>query len=213
MTRWPLVIVACVLATALGWWASSFTRSTSEISVPEIAGNVFSDPLALSEFDLIDHNENAFGLSDIKDQWTFLMIGYTYCPDVCPLALVEFDKVQKGLTSAGVDQGVQYVFVSVDPGRDSPERLREYVGYFNPKIMGASGSDEALSQFTRQLNLLYIIEKEDEEEKDYTVSHSSSVVLIDPQARFHAVFTPPVTAQAIEEGFKKILRRWDALNS
>ena len=212
MTRWPLIFVACVLAITLGWWASDAMRSTAEISIPDIAGNVYTEPVMLNEFDLIYHNQQKFSLEDFKDQWTFVMIGYTYCPDICPLTLFEFDKLQKGLASSGVDEGVRYVFISVDPARDSPQRLQEYVEYFNPKIMGASGSDEAIAEFTRQLNMVYFLEKEDKGDKDYLVSHSSTVALIDPEARFHAVFTPPLSAQAIEEGFKKILRRWEALN-
>lgn len=209
MTRWPFVAAACALAVAAGWWAGAVTRTVERASTPEIAGVVYPQPAALDEFGLVDHHGRRFDLKRLKGWWTFALIGYTHCPDVCPTTLIELGKTQRMLSADGLNEGVRYVFVSVDPARDPPERLREYVGYFHEDILGATGSDHAIADFAAQLNLAYFVAREDEADRDYPVSHSSSVALIDPQGRYHAVFTPPLDAQRVEEGFRKILKRWE----
>jgi protein SCO1/2 len=87
--------------------------------------------------------------------------------------------------------------------------LREYTQYFNPTFVGVTGSNEALTGFAQQLGMLFFPVTEDQEDENYTVDHSSTVALIDPLARLHAVFSAPHSAAAIEEGLRKILKRWD----
>jgi len=174
---------------------------------PSIAGFVYPEPRAISPFRLTDHNGKPFDLDALKGKWSFVYFGYTYCPDVCPTTLAELSRTRKLLEEAGLDGGTQYVFVSVDASRDTPRRLGEYVGFFNPKFVGATGSDEALTGLTRQLGVAYSF-PEGRKGKTYAVDHSSIVALFDPDARLHAVFTPPQKAEEIAEGFRKILGRW-----
>jgi len=170
---------------------------------PDIAGFVYPDPKAIAPFELTRHDGKPFDLDALKGKWSFVYFGYTYCPDACPTTLVELDRAQKSLARAGLDADNQYVFVSVDPQRDTLKRLAEYVAFFNEKFVGVTGSDQALRKFTRQLGVLYLF-PEGRKGNDYLVAHSSTVVLIDPASRLHAVFTEPPKAEGIVEGFRKI---------
>jgi protein SCO1/2 len=195
-------IVAIFAGVIFGYFWSF--RSTEP---PEIAGFVYPEPKAISPFHLVQHNGSTFTLDALKGKWTFVYFGFTYCPDVCPTTLVELNRVQKSLADAELDADNQYFLVTVDPQRDTPERLAQYVVYFNKKFIGATGSDEALTKFTQDIGILYAY-PEGRKGKNYAVDHSSTLALFNPNARLHAVFTSPHRAEEIVEGFEKILRRW-----
>jgi len=173
---------------------------------PSIAGFLYPDPKTISPFRLTDHNGKPFGLDSLKGKWSFVYFGYTYCPDVCPTTLAELSRAQKLLEGEGLGAGTQYVFVSVDSQRDTPKRLAEYVAFFDKKFVGATGSDEVLTKFTREVGVFYSF-PQGKKGKGYAVEHSSIVALFDPDARLRAVFTPPQKAEEVAEGFRKILGR------
>jgi protein SCO1 len=171
---------------------------------PSIAGFVYPEPKAISPFRLTDQRGRPFDLDALKGKWSFVYFGYTYCPDVCPTTLAELGRAQKLLADAGQDAGNQYVFVSVDSQRDTPQRLAQYVRFFNEKMLGVTGSDEALKTLAQEVGIVYAF-PEGRKGKAYAVEHSSIVALFDRDARLHAVFTPPQKAEQIAEGFRRIL--------
>jgi protein SCO1 len=203
MSRRAIVFVVCgavalAAGLAIGLWRSD--------EPPSIAGFVYPEPRAVSPFKLATPDGGSLDLDALKGKWSFVYFGYTYCPDVCPTTLAELGRAQKLLESAGLDSGNQYIFVSVDPERDTPLRLAQYVSFFDKKFIGATGTDEALAKLTREVGVLYSF-PEGKKGKTYAVDHSSVVALFDPDARLHAVFTPPQKAEEIVEGFRKILGR------
>jgi len=169
---------------------------------PSIAGFVYPEPRVISPFTLAAQDGKPFDLESLKGKWTFVYFGYTYCPDVCPTTLAELARAKKLLDQTSVP--ARYVFVSVDPQRDTPKRLAQYVAFFDPGFVGATGSDEALKALTRQVGVAYSYPV-GTKGAAYTVDHSSIVALFDPDARLRAVFTPPQEAEGIAEGFRKIL--------
>lgn len=193
-----IALYAVAVAAACGIVAAILTRSDE----PSIAGFVYPEPRPVSPFKLAAQDGKPFDLESLKGKWTFVYFGYTYCPDVCPTTLAELARAKKLLDQAGLS--AQYVFVSVDPQRDTPKRLAQYVAFFDPGFVGASGSDEALSALTRQIGIVYSF-PEGTKGATYAVDHSSIVALFDPDARLHAVFTPPQEAEGIADGFRKIL--------
>jgi len=189
-----------VAAVVLGIALTILTRPDG----PSIAGFVYPEPRVISPFKLTAQDGKPFDLESLKGRWTFVYFGYTYCPDVCPTTLAELARAKKLLDSAGVP--AQYVFVSVDPQRDTPKRLAQYVAFFDPGFVGATGTDEALTALTRQVGVAYSF-PEGTKGATYAVDHTSIVALFDPDARLHAVFTPPHEGEGIAEGFRKILEK------
>ena len=149
---------------------------------------VYPQPRNLAEFKLIDQDNTVRSRADLMDKWTLAFVGYTFCPDICPLTLAKLAGVQKEL-AANVEQPLQIWFISVDPQRDTPEQLKQYVEYFNqPALTGLTAGHDHLCPFVRGLGLMYAMSSTTAE--NYLVDHSASVVLINPLGQVAAMFKP-----------------------
>ena len=159
----------------------------------------------LQPFDLIDQNNVSFELGNLKHKWSFVFFGYTSCPDVCPMTLRTLDVVQTHLRSAdGVSpEDVQIIFVSVDPERDTTQKLDTYVSFFDEKFIGATGSKQELDAFTGQFGAGYQLEPETSPGQ-YLVAHTSAVFLVDPLGRLIATFSQPHYPEVISTQYQQI---------
>tara|TARA_R110000868_G_scaffold36277_5_gene128831 strand:+ start:2171 stop:2806 length:636 start_codon:yes stop_codon:yes gene_type:complete len=146
---------------------------------------------ALPDFQLVDNHQQAFTTEQLLQHWTLVFVGYTFCPDVCPTTLAELKTIYPQLKALPSKHPVQIMFLSVDPQRDTPERMNEYVNFFEPEFIGVSGEHKELFPLVRAMGMMYSM-TESTDKPDYLVDHSSSVVLVNPQAqvigRFKAQF-------------------------
>jgi protein SCO1/2 len=191
-------ILSAVLALVAGYWVSDYLLDRS----PDLSGlhaTVFSTPRDIPSFSLVDHTGKNFDNRSLEGRWSFIFFGYTHCPDVCPTTLSVLNSVARKLEHRK-DQ-VQFVFISVDPARDTPEKLGQFVAYFNGAFIGATGTDAAINALTRQLGVLYARAEANSGKDNYLMDHSASVLLFDPGGRFHAVFTPPLAAGDLADDF------------
>lgn len=188
-----ILVVVALAAIAVGIVVSSklFDRS-QELR----AAQAFPEARPLPEFELETAAGEPLTREDLEGKWSLLFFGFTNCPDICPDTLAVLDAVMGDLDTMGREQKPQVVFVSVDPERDAGEALSEYVAWFNPNFIGATGSPEALESFTRQLGVVYYL-GEPGEDGYYSVDHSASVMIVDPQGRLYGRFAPPLERQAI----------------
>jgi protein SCO1 len=163
---------------------------TPPLLIPaELRGLLIPEPKPLTPFKLIDQSGNPYGLEQLKNHWTFIFYGYTHCPDVCPTSLGFLSEVFEQLKNyPGVLDRTQALFISVDPKRDTPEILKEYVPYFHKDFLGATGTPEEIAALTKQMWAQYKLEKEDED-GNYSVDHTASFFMIDPKGRLFAVFS------------------------
>jgi protein SCO1 len=206
VTARTATVVAAVAALALGlgtWLILNAIKSPPL----EIAGYVLATPRDLPAVELVDEHGEPFLPHDFAGRWSFLYFGYTYCPDVCPLTLVELAKVKLELAAAGFSEPSAFYFVSVDPGRDTPTRLREYVAYFDPELRGLTSSPAALAALAQATDTIFDV-PDDSAGDNYLVSHSSNVVLLDPNGRVHAVFAAPHDPARLAADFTKIVERF-----
>jgi protein SCO1/2 len=149
-----------------------------------------TEPLALTAFTLTDQNNRPFGLGRLKGKWTFMFFGYTRCPDVCPTTLAVMQNIATVLERDPRQIKSQFVFVSIDPQRDSLSGLGGFVEYFNPGFIGLSGNPAQLQGLVQQIGVEAKRLKGDNA-GNYLMSHTSAIMLIDPQARLQAKFPPP----------------------
>ena len=196
-------VIIAVLATAAGIWSARLVLQRPVVE-DELAATRFPVARAVQPFELVDHKHEVFDNEALQQRWSFLFFGYTYCPDVCPTTLSVLNSIAQRLQD--VDQDIRFVMVTVDPQRDTPERLAEYVTYFNGDFLGVTGSDEALEQLTSQLGILYNRVESESGSENYLVDHTAAVFLFDPDGRYHAVFTPPLSAENIAGDFRKMLQ-------
>ena len=195
--NWLILIAA--LAAGLGLWFGArppaTTTAETETEPPKLeAAVLYPAARALPDFSLQRSDGSALTLADWKGHWTVAFFGFTHCPDVCPTTLTTFKQVLKRLDPATA-KAVRFDFISVDPARDTPEQLARYVGYFSPDFVAATGSDEELTRLTRALGLVYA--RGEPADGTYSVDHSASVVIIDPQGHQIGLFRPPFDAAPI----------------
>lgn len=208
-----VLVIAAILALVLGVWGGQFWFGGGQADHPvpkDFPGFVLpGEGKAIPAFELRDGDGKVFGLSSLKGHWTLLFFGYTHCPDVCPTTLSTLNTIHDGLekTRDGGD-AVDVVFVSVDPERDKPAQLKEYVGYFNPAFIGVTGDPGTLSSFSRVFGAVYAKAK-GTQNSGYLVDHSAAIFLINPEAHYKAVMSPPYNVEKIIAGIDALRLRQD----
>ena len=135
------------------------------------------------DFSLTDHHGRPFELSQLRGQLVLLFFGYTFCPDICPTELSNLAAVLDGL--GGQAQQVQGLFVSLDPQRDTPEVLRNYTRYFDPTLIGLTGSTDGVDRVARLYRVKY--QRHKQADGGYSLDHSANLYVIDRQGRLAAV--------------------------
>ncbi len=201
---WVLIVI---VPLSLGILFSQYMHQGKD-TLEGVAATVLPEARALPEFLLEDHRGKAFTNESLRGQWSFIFFGYTHCPDVCPTTLALLNQVDEKLKKEkGIDLP-QTIFISVDPERDTTEQLAAYVPYFNPDFIGVTGSLQQLQGLTTPLGIAFGQEGNEEggvESDDYEVFHSSRILLIDPEARLKALFSPPHDADQIASDYIKII--------
>lgn len=191
-----LVTVCLILLTVFS--TDRFGQSGATLLVDRVS-SVVSPPRPLSEFKLVDSDERPFTARNLVNHWTFIVFGFTYCPDICPSTLAVLTEFREALTrELTAAQDVNIILVTVDPERDTPAILKQYVQHFDPHFMGLSGTDTNIRNLANQLGASYEITNRNASE-GYTVSHSASLYLIDPQARHYATYVAPLEAASIAQ--------------
>ena len=161
----------------------------------------------LADFELIKHDDTPFSNQAFKDRWSFLIFGYTFCPDFCPTTLTVFNQVNRVLTQPlGSRRDIQFVMVSVDPERDTARQLQAYVTHFNPEFIGVTGDSVVINRLTDSMGVVH--EKHAGSTADnYLIDHSTAVYLINPKGRLQGIFAPPHDVADMVKGFQKIRER------
>lgn len=186
-----ILIIFSTFAMVAGMY---FSGNLSVKHKPVIEGTLFDKAKPLEPFSLIDHQKQTFNAASFKGKWSFVFFGYTQCPDVCPQTMqilkaisIEFNKQwhQYPLFS-----NTQFVFVSVDPARDTPDKLAKYVSFFGKNFIGITGKNAQLDAITRQFGILHKVTPHKDPAK-YQVDHGGHIMLINPQGEWQAMFRYP----------------------
>lgn len=200
------IVIVTLFALIGGFGLSWYAHNNKPIELE--SGLWFGEQArALPEFELVDHNRNPLTRSQLSGQWSLMFFGFTHCPDICPISLQTLADMTRAIDDADVSDALQVYFVSVDPERDSPEILAEYVTYFNPAFLGATAPLEQLTPLTRSLGIAHMIRNKTEGSTNYTVDHSAAIVLINPQAEYAGLFGAPQDALSMARDMTRIIER------
>ncbi|MBO9490021.1 SCO family protein [Endozoicomonas sp. G2_1] len=163
-------------------------NSVNKTPAPEHA-LYYQQPRVIKPFTLSDHKGQAFGNSELKGKWSWFFLGYTSCPDICPTTLQELNFAYPELQK--IADNNQVLLVTVDPKRDSQDKLAQYIRYFHPDFVALRGDHSALFPFARNLGLMYAIAGDEADANaSYLVDHSASIVLTNPNGDIAAIFKP-----------------------
>lgn len=199
--RLPWIIVAlAAIAGIAGFVASQrvFDLRPGDTAPRQLqASLLYPQPKPLPEFVLTRSDGQALGRKDWQGRWRLLFFGFANCPDVCPTALATAKAARTQLRAQRPDLDVAVSFVSVDPERDRPEQLGQYVAYFDPGFEASTGTPEQLLALTQALGVMFVKVPNGPGPLDYTIDHSASLLIVDPQGRLAGLIRPPHRADAI----------------
>ncbi len=180
-------IVAIVVGTALA--AGVFVALRSQAPAEPRTALVLPEPNPVPEFELLDQFGNPIDESVFVGQWDLVFFGFTHCPDICPTTLQVLATAREELAEQGHAELPRIVLVSVDPERDTPPILAQYVDYFGEGNLGITGTLDGITPLTSGLGIWF--EKQPADGDNYVVDHSAAVLVIDPNGRFSALFGGP----------------------
>jgi protein SCO1/2 len=183
--RIGLVLLGVIMLLALGgWWALRQKPYSYH-------GETVEPPAPAADFTLTGPDGKTLSLSDFRGKVVALYFGYTFCPDVCPTTLAALAQAMRELGPSA--DGVQVIMVTVDPERDTPDKLNTYVTAFDPCFVGLSGTPDEIASAARPFGIVY--EKHaGSTATDYLVDHTATTTVIDKEGRVRLVWpygTPP----------------------
>jgi len=167
-------------------------------------GTLYDPALPAPEIELTRDNGSNFRLSELRGDVVLLFFGYASCPDVCPTTLSDLRKVGEELGNAA--DNIKVVFVTVDPERDTPQKIQEYVSIFNPSFIGLSGSIDDLEPVWKDYGVYREIDQDTSTATGYLVTHSARVYVIDRDGNLRLSYTYGTPAEDIEHDLKLLFK-------
>jgi protein SCO1/2 len=166
--------------------------------------SLIDPPVAAPLFELMDVDGSQVQLSDLDGQVVIMFFGYTSCPDVCPVTLSDFLQIRSRLGSKA--ENVSFVFVTVDPERDTPERMKKYLINFDPEIIGLTGTRAELESVWSSYGV-YEAKLDTGSEGNYLVDHSSRIYIIDPDGNLLLTYLFGTENKVIAEDVRHLVSR------
>ncbi|SDI87913.1 SCO family protein [Pseudomonas abietaniphila] len=143
---------------------------------------------------MVDQDGQPVSLGSLKDKWTLLFFGYTFCPDICPTTLAQLRQIKSELPKETVDK-LRIVLVSVDPNRDTPQQLKTYLGYFDKQFVGLTAPVDSIQKLANAVSIPFI--PADTSKPNYTVDHSGNLALLGPDGTQRGFIRAPLNNQKL----------------
>jgi protein SCO1/2 len=159
---------------------------------------------SLPELSLTNQDGQAVAVDQLKEQWSLLFFGYTFCPDICPATLAQLRQLQGQLPPETLSK-LRIVLVTVDPHRDTPEQLKKYLDYFDAGFIGLTGEEATLQKLANAVSIPYI--PADTSKENYTVDHSGNLVIIGPDGKQRGFIRAPINNTKLAAQLPGLLNR------
>jgi protein SCO1 len=192
-----LYIILAAFAAGFGLWASQhwFNKPHGKPVLTLQTVRLFSEAREIPDFALQTADGSVLNKASLGKHWTLIFLGFTHCPDVCPTTLGDLAKAQKVWRSLPASTRPRLLFVSVDPERDTPKVIAEYAAFFHPDTLTATAQEPALSEFVQSLALVFV--KVPLKNGDYTMDHSSTIVVLNPEGNEVGIIRQPFKPEKI----------------
>ena len=204
---WTIVSCVAVMLVAVSLYVNKMTSKvhlTSE-QLKDMGLYLIEPPRNLGTFNLVDSNGKEFLPGDFQGKWNLLFFGFTFCPDICPITMSMLSRTEKGLDIKDQEK-IRIFLVTVDPDRDSPQQLKVYLENFSKKFIGLTGGLDQIYNFATSVNAPFnpISNSKD---PNYTVDHTGSIVLIDPEGNYAGFFRAPHNQDNVKKAILDIISR------
>ena len=196
------------MIAAFAYSAGYLASSQQQVAVlpPTSAGFIWPPPPPLESFTLTDTDGRTFDQTRFSDRWTLVFFGYTHCPDICPTTMAELAELKSQLAGTEASDA-RVVMVSVDPARDTPDRLAQYVPYFHPDFIGVTGEFADILSVAQRLNAPF--RKVSEPDGGYQMEHSANVMLMNPRGDYHGFFRAPLDIPKMRVTLRSTQYLWE----
>ncbi len=202
-----LVIKSTTILTGIAALVIGFrlavVQQNDSVVISEDVGIVYPQAREIGDFELIDSDNQSITAERLQGKWWLVYFGFTFCPDACPVALGDMKKIKSMLTEKTADK-LGFAFISVDPDRDTPARLKEYVSYFDPEFLAMTGDPAALEELAGKVGVVFIV-PENPEDENYVVDHSTFMLLWNPQVKLKAILKAPHKPGQVTDAIVKII--------
>jgi protein SCO1/2 len=194
-----LIALAVVAAVLIGLSLSTLLPPSEEGASSQAQNRA----LIGGPFELTDHNGNRVTEKDYAGQYKLIYFGFTYCPDVCP---TELQTMSAALEEMGENaEKVQPLLITIDPERDTPEALAQYVGHFHSRLVGLTGTPEEVAAAAKAYRVYYAKVEDEGSSAEYTMDHSSVLYFMGPDGGFLTHFGPGTAPSAMAERMNKLI--------
>lgn len=209
-----LILAGLVIASLFFWRVTNHAPGpVAESGRAPISGTALQKPSPIQSFRLTNGDGVAFTNKDLLGHWSFLFFGFTGCPYVCPTTLAQLNIMENNLQKK-LPQRLwpQIVMVSVDPQRDTAERMKEYVTGFNPHFIGLRSSMENTLKFAKAMNVSFAkVHPDGAADDQYTVTHTATIMVVGPKGRLRAYLSYPHEAETMERDYLTLMHWFHAL--
>ena len=204
---WTIVSCLAVMLIALSLYVNKMTTKVylSNEQLKDLGLYLIDPARNLGSFNLIDSSGKEFLPQDFEGKWNVLFFGFTFCPDICPITMSMLSRIEKGLDNEDLDK-IRIFLVTVDPDRDSPDQLKVYLENFSENFIGLTGGLDQIYNFATRVNAPFS-PISNSKDPHYTVDHTGSIVLIDPNGNYAGFFRAPHNQDKIKKGLLEIIRR------
>lgn len=204
-----MLAIAIVIAIWYGFTPFFTNKNTipAELAPNLAVGTALHPSKPLVDFSLTDTNGKLFNQASLFGHWTLMFFGYSKCPNICPATLAILSEVwRSGFENPQKKEPVHFIFVSLDPKMDTIQTLRTFVTGFHPSFAGLTGD---ISEVQKLSKVCSIYSLEDPTSKtangEKIIDHSATLLLINPQGRIQALFSPPHNAAAIAQDLNALV--------
>ncbi len=195
--------------------ATAVTLTDEELR--ELGAVVYEEPVVLQPFSLTDQRGQVFSQKNLTGGWSLVFFGFTSCPDICPLTLAELSQFYKNLP-VDILAKTNVIMVSVDPDRDTTEKMAEYMGSFHADFIGLNGPYADVAALAKQLFIAHSPPPsqassqnahaghsvEASAEQDYVIDHSGNILIINPEGRYHGFFDAAIQDRELTQAYEAI---------
>lgn len=209
-----MIITALVLALAIfGTMLNKRKQHANLLSSANkvaIQGTLLPHARVTPKFTLTDDRGRVFTNKHLNGHWSMIFFGFSHCGYLCPVTLTELNKMMVSLkTDIPANEMPKVIMISLDPERDSVERLHDYIQNFNPSFIALRGERDTIEQLSEKMSVISVKMPDDQSPEKYTLSHSGSIIILDPTGKQRAILSIPHHAEKLAQDYRAILSAID----